>query len=87
MLTPCPYAGAFRQSGDAAEFARAYVPTLRSWSGTVFAGALDAARPAADRQRVLDDFYGAYEADVASAPEAHGMDYVHCVMEIAKADP
>jgi hypothetical protein len=85
MTTPCPYAEDFRRNGDAAAFAKAYVPTLRSWSETVFAGALDPARDAAERAGILDDFYGAYEADVARAPEGHGMDYVHCVMAIAKA--
>lgn len=86
MTTPCPYAEAFRQHRDAIAFAKAYVPTLRSWSETVFAGALDQARPAAERTAILDAFYGAYEAEVARAPEGHGMDYVHCVMEIAKAE-
>lgn len=85
MTTPCPYAEAFRVHGDAAAFAKAYVPTLRSWSETVFAGALDSSRPAAERAAILDAFYGAYEADVARAPDGHRMDYVHCVMEISKA--
>jgi len=85
MVTPCPYAEAFRRERDAAAFAKAYVPTLRSWSETVFAGALDPARPAAERAAILDEFYGAYEADAASAPDGHRMDYVHCVMEISKA--
>jgi SAM dependent carboxyl methyltransferase len=84
MTTPCPYAEAFRQHADAKAFARAYVPTLRSWSEVVFAGALDATRPAAERAAIVDDFYAAYEADVAAAPEGHRMDYVHCVVEIAK---
>ena len=85
MVTPCPYAEAFLRHGDAAAFARAYVPTLRSWSESVFAGALDLTRPAAARAALIDDFYAAYEADVAAAPEGHRMDYVHCVVEIAKA--
>ena len=61
------------------------MPTLRSWTETTFAGALDPARPAAERTAILDAFYGAYEAEVARAPDGHGMDYVHCVMEISKA--
>lgn len=84
VVTPCPYAAQYRDHRDAAAFAKAYVPTLRSWSETVFAGALDPARPADMRAAILDDFYGAYEADVARAPDGHGMDYVHCLMEIAK---
>ncbi len=85
MVTPCPYAEAFRVHGDARAFAMAYVPTLRSWSETVFANALDPARPADDRSAIVDDLYGAYEADVARAPEDHRMDYVHCVTEIVKS--
>jgi len=85
MVTPCPFAEEFRRRRDAAAFAKAYVPTLRSWSETVFAGALDLSRPATERAAIIDDFYGAYEAEVARAPEGHRMDYVHCVTEIVKA--
>jgi hypothetical protein len=84
IVTPCPYAADHLNHRDAAAFAKAYVPTLRSWSETVFAGALDPGRPADMRAAILDDFYGAYEADVAQAPDGHRMDYVHCLMEITK---
>jgi hypothetical protein len=83
-VTPCPYAADYLNHRDAAAFAKAYVPTLRSWSENVFAGALDPARPAETRATILDEFYGAYEADVARAPDGHRMDYVHCLMEITK---
>jgi hypothetical protein len=86
MVTPCPYAAQFKRDGDAGSFAKAYVPTLRSWSETVFSGALDPSRPAAERAAIIDDFYRAYEAEVAAAPEGHAMDYIHCVTEIAKAN-
>jgi hypothetical protein len=86
MMTPCPYSEAFRAHRDAAAFAKAYVPTLRSWSETVFSGAIDASRSVADRIAILDDLYEAYEADVARTPDGHRMDYVHCVMEISKAE-
>ena len=79
-VTPCPYAAAFRQHGDAAAFARAYLPTLRSWTESTFLSALDSSRPAAERQAIVDRFYAAYEAEVAAAPEGHGMDYVHCFL-------
>jgi hypothetical protein len=84
MVTPCPYATEYNRQGDAHAFAKAYVPTLRSWSETVFAGALDPSRPATERAAIIEEFYGAYEREVAAAPEGHGMDYVHCVMEVAK---
>ncbi len=83
-VTPCPYAAEYRRHGDARAFAAAYVPTLRSWSETVFAGALDPARPAGTRMAIVDEFYAAYESDVARSPEGHAMDYVHCFMEITK---
>jgi hypothetical protein len=83
-ITPCPYAEKFGAGQDAADFARAYVPTLRSWSESMFFDALDPARPEAERRAIVDRFYAAYETDVAAAPEGHGMDYVHCFMVIAK---
>ncbi len=84
-VTPCPYAADHLRHGDSGAFASAYVPTLRSWSETVFAGALDPKRPAEMRAAIVDEFYDAYRAEVARAPEGHAMDYVHCFMEIAKA--
>lgn len=83
-VTACPYAADFKKHGDAKAFAKAYVPTLRSWSETVFAGALDASRTPQERAAIVDAFYGAYEADVAKSPEGHAMDYVHCFMVITK---
>jgi DNA-binding transcriptional ArsR family regulator len=82
--TPCPYATRFAEGQDAADFARAYVPTLRSWSESMFFGALDRSRPEPERHAIIDRFYDAYEADVAAAPEGHGMDYVHCFMLVGK---
>lgn len=83
-ITPCPYAARFAQERDSAAFAAAYVPTLRSWSENVFLGALDPARPAAERHALVDRFYANYEAEVAAEPDGHAMDYVHCFMVIAK---
>jgi hypothetical protein len=84
-VTGCPYAADFKRHGDARAFAKAYVPTLRSWTESTFAGALDKSRPAADRQDIIDRFYRAYEDAVAAAPEGHAMDYVHCFMAISKS--
>jgi hypothetical protein len=83
-VTKCPYEAAFTAGQPPSEFARAYVPTLRSWSESMFFGALDPARPEDERRTIVDSFYDAYEADVAAAPEGHGMDYVHCFLTIAK---
>jgi hypothetical protein len=76
----CPFAEDFARHGDAAAFARAYIPTLRSWSEPVFLAGLSADRPVTERAAIIDDFYGRYETRVAAAPEGHGMDYVHCYM-------
>jgi hypothetical protein len=83
-VTGCPYAAEFAQHGDAALFAKNYVPTLRSWSESTFLGGLDPARPAAERMAIVDKFYNAYEAEVAAAPQGHAMDYVHCFMVVGK---
>jgi len=39
-VVPCPFAAEFRQHGDAARFARDYIPTLRSWTESTFLAAL-----------------------------------------------
>ena len=86
MLTPCPYRQAFEKSNgamSAAEFARSYVPTLRSWSETVFSTALDQ-RPADEAAAIVDRFYQVYEDEVAAAPDGHAMDYIHLVLDIEK---
>ena len=53
LLTPCPFAAMFRQSRDAAAYARAFIPSVRSWSRRTFLGALSPARPQGERPRSL----------------------------------
>jgi len=84
-VVDCPFAVDFRSHGDAARFADAYIPTLRSWSEPVFLAGLSGDRPAAERAAIVDDFYGRYRDLVARAPEGHAMDYVHCYMIMRKA--
>ncbi len=84
-VTPCPYAEAFRAHGDPVHFAQAYIPTLRSWTESTFLSALDASRSLDERQAIVDGFYNAYQSNVASNPEGHGMDYVHCFMVMTRA--
>ena len=84
-VTGCPYAADFKRHGDARAFAKAYIPTLRSWTESTFAGAFEQRRDARDRQVIIDSFYQAYEDAVAAHPEGHAMDYVHCFMVITKA--
>lgn len=86
-ITRCPYRAAFDAAEgamSARDFAVSYIPTLRSWSETVFATALDAARPAAERAELVDAFYQRYEDEVAADPAGHAMDYVHCYLAIEK---
>lgn len=85
-VTPCPYRVAFQTSDTMTprEFARSYIPTLRSWSETVFANALDPERPASERAEIVDRFYQAYEDMVAADPDGHAMDYVHSYLAIEK---
>lgn len=83
-VTACPYATAFKAHGDAAAFARAYIPTLRSWTESTFLSALDPSRSQEQRQAIVDGFYDAYQSGVAANPAGHGMDYVHCFMVVIK---
>jgi hypothetical protein len=80
----CPYAMAFENHGDAGKFAREYIPTLRSWSESIFVAGLSETRPLSERQDIIDRFYQSYEDQVASNPEGHGMDYVHAYLVLAK---
>lgn len=86
-IVKCPYRAAFEAADGAMsprEFAVSYIPTLRSWSETVFATALDPSRPAEERQAIVDTFYQRYEDRVAANPDGHAMDYVHCYLAIEK---
>src|SRR5262249_20021739 len=84
MLTPCAYAARYRQKGDGGAYAQAYVPHFRAWSESTFVSALNRSRPKAERAAIINQFYRAYEADVAARPEAHWVDRVHCVQTIVK---
>jgi hypothetical protein len=80
----CPFAKAFAGHGDAAKFAKDYIPTLRSWSESTFMTGLSAARPPEERLAIIDRFYDAYEERVRRAPRGHGMDYVHIYLICSK---
>jgi hypothetical protein len=83
-IVPCPFAAEFRRQGDAAVFAKSYIPTLRSWTESSFFAGLAAGRPMEERRRMIDDYYAAYETEVRERPEGHGMDYVHAYLTIAR---
>eukprot|EP00752_Nemacystus_decipiens_P016970 g15195.t1 len=87
LYTRCPYEEAFARSDgamSAADFAASLIPTMRSWSETVFRSALDG-RPPEEAAALVDAFYQAYQDRVAADPTGHAMDYIHIVLEIEKA--
>lgn len=83
-VVECPYEVDFRDHGDAAKFAREYIPTLRSWSETTFAAGLSEVRTAEECQDILDRYFDTYEARVRENPAGHSMDYVHCYLIVEK---
>lgn len=85
QITPCPYRHAFdtQDDMDAQTFAASLIPTMRSWSETVFRTAL-AGRQPAEIDEITDRFYADYQAEIAQNPDGHAMDYVHIIMEIEK---
>jgi hypothetical protein len=83
-LVACPYAARFAGDGDLESFALSYVPTLRTWSETVFFNSLDTARPEQDRRDLVGRFYQSYVDLVREDPTGHAMDYVHIYMVLSK---
>ncbi len=83
-VVKCPFREDFLKHGDAAKFAPAYVPTLRSWTESTFRGALVPGRGAEAAQAITDAYYQAYVDIVCESPEGHAMDYVHSYMTISK---
>jgi len=83
----CPYRAAYEAADggmSSRDFARSYIPTLRSWSETVFLNALNQSREPKERAGLTDMFYQRYEDLVARNPDGHAMDYVHCYLAIGK---
>ena len=80
----CPYRLDYEQHGDAAKFAREYIPTLRSWSESVFFAGLSAERPLEERAEIIDRYFDSYESFVREQPAGQGMDYVHTYMVMHK---
>jgi hypothetical protein len=83
-IVKCPFAEDFKQHGDAAKFAAAYIPTIRSWNESIFLAGLSADRPLAERKKIIEDYYGTYQSRVEENPQGHGMDYVHAYTVISK---
>ena len=69
---------------DSKRFADDYIPNIRSWNESIFAGALEDSRSPKDKKDLIESFYGTYHQRVLEEPEGHGMDYVHAYMSIRK---
>ena len=68
---------------SSSEYAASLIPTMRSWSETVFLSALDSSSKA-EAQAIIDSIYQAYKAEVAENPEGNEMDYIHVITVIEK---
>ncbi len=85
-MTRCPYRQKFEKNYKSMtnlEFAKSLIPTMRSWSETVFRSALNE-RDSESQAYIVDKFYKSYEDEIAKNPEGHAMDYIHIIMEIEK---
>lgn len=83
-VVDCPFAEDFKHHKDPAQFAKDYIPTIRSWNESIFYGALSTSRSTVERQQIIDSYYAMYETQVSDSPEDHGMSYVHAYMTIEK---
>ncbi len=85
-IVKCPFAEAFKEHGDAAKFADAYIPTIRSWNESIFFNALSEDRVVDERREIIEDYYATYRDRVRKDPAGHAMDYVHAYMVISKLE-
>ena len=85
-LTECPYKKYYlknKNSMSAEDFAKNLIPTMRSWSETVFRTAL-VGRSELDIDQIVNEFYNCYQNEISMNPEGHAMDYIHIIMDIEK---
>ena len=86
MITECPYKIHYSNNKDTMsprDYAKTLIPTMRSWSETVFRNAL-VNRTEREINEIVDKFYNLYIDEVSNDPEGHAMDYVHVIMDIEK---
>ena len=85
-LTECPYKKKYKNnknSMSSTDYAEILIPTMRSWSETVFRTALTG-RKEDDINKIVNKFYKSYQDEISMDPEGHAMDYIHIIMEIEK---
>ena len=86
MITECPYKINYEKNKNtitSTQYAENLIPTLRSWSETVFRTALNG-REENKINEIVNKFYKAYQDEVSINPEGHAMDYVHVILDIEK---
>ena len=86
MITDCPYKTYYlnnKNTMSSTDYAKTLIPTMRSWSETVFKNAL-INRDENEINEIVDKFYKLYIEDVSKDPNNHAMDYVHVIMDIEK---
>ena len=86
MLTDCPYKVYYKKNKStmsSLDYAKSLIPTMRSWSETVFKTALNK-RNSTEIDKIVDIFYDSYQEEIANNPIGHAMDYIHIVMDIEK---
>jgi len=85
-LTKCPYKQNYEKNIKTMtknNFAENLIPTMRSWSETVFRTAL-LSRKEEEINKIVNKFYNSYQKEIAKNPEGHAMDYIHIIMDIEK---
>lgn len=85
-LTYCPYQLEYQNNKNSIspeKYAENLIPTMRSWSETVFRTAL-IGRKEKEIDEIVEKFYNSYQQEIVENPEGHAMDYIHIIMEIEK---
>ena len=86
MFTDCPFKIHYnnnKSTMSSRDYAASLIPTMRSWSETVFKTALEKRNPD-EITKIVDQFYNSYMEEISNSPEGHAMDYIHIVMDIQK---
>ncbi len=86
MFTDCPFKLHYNKNKSkmtSRQYAETLIPTMRSWSETVFKTALNK-RDTSQINKIVDRFYNSYLDEIAQSPDGHAMDYIHVVMDIEK---
>ena len=86
MFTDCPFKIHYnnnKSTMSSRDYATSLIPTMRSWSETVFKTALEKRNPD-EITRIVDQFYNSYIEEISNSPNGHAMDYIHIVMDIEK---